>query len=270
MRPKRPTSALERAQDLVYAAWEMPTAARRVELAKKALALSPRCADAYVLLAEHSRRGSDEELDLWRRGVTAGEDALGSAAFMDFAGEFWGFLETRPYMRARFGLARALWNRGERDDAIRHLQAMLELNPGDNQGVRHILTAYLVEAGRDADLRKLMVQYPDEYSAVWAWTGALLAFRTGGDGVQARKRLTEAMTVNGHVRAYLCGEQPMPARLPPFLSPGAPDEAVHYVVEHRQGWERTPAALDWVRAHVPAEKKSGRTSSKSQKNTTPR
>jgi tetratricopeptide (TPR) repeat protein len=270
MRQKRPTAALERAQDMVYAAWQASTAARRVALAKKALALSPRCADAYVLLAQHSQRGSDEELDLWRHAVTAGEDALGPAGFMDFAGEFWGFLETRPYMRARFGLARALWSRGKRDDAIGHLEAMLELNPGDNQGVRYILAAYLAEAERDGDLRKLMAQYPDEYSATWAWTGALLAFRKAGDGAAARKRLDEAMAVNPHVRAYLSGEEPMPATLPPFLSPGTPTEAVHYVAEHRRGWEHTPAALEWVQAHVPATRKPARAPRRSHKATTPR
>ena len=202
---ENPTSALELSQDIAYAVWDAPTAKRRVELAKKALELSPLCADAYVLLAQHSRRGSDKELDLWRSAVTAGEDALGPAGFMDFAGAFWGFLETRPYMRARFGLARALWSRGKHDDAINHLQEMLELNPDDNQGVRNILTAYLAEAGRDGDLGKLMAQYPDEYSAVWAWTGALLAFRKAGDGAAARKVLGDAMAVNPHVPAYLCG-----------------------------------------------------------------
>lgn len=270
IRQKKPTSALELAQDMAYAARHAPTAKRRVELAKKAIELSPRCADAYVLLAEHSPRGSDKELDLWRRAVTAGEDALGPSGFMDFDGEFWGFLETRPYMRARFGLARALWRRDQRDDAIGHLQAMLELNPGDNQGVRHILAAYLAEAERDGDLRELLAQYPEEHSAVWAWTGALLAFREAGDGAAARKRLDEAMAVNPHVPAYISGEQPMPATLPPFLIPGAPTEAVHYVAGHLRGWECTPAALEWARAHVPAVKKPVRTPRAAHGKTTPR
>lgn len=33
-------------------------------------------------------------------------------------GHFWGILETRFYMRARAGLAEALWELGERDAAI--------------------------------------------------------------------------------------------------------------------------------------------------------
>jgi hypothetical protein len=55
-------------------------------------------------------------LDLWRRGVEAGQAALGDA-FDDFVGEFWIHLKTRPYMRARFGLAVALWDRGVCDEA---------------------------------------------------------------------------------------------------------------------------------------------------------
>lgn len=270
MRQKKPTSALELAQDMAYAACHAPTAKRRVELAKKALELSPRCADAYILLAEHSRRGSDEELDLWARAVTAGEDTLGAAGFMDFAGAFWEFRETRPYMRARLGLARALWNRDERDDAINHLEEMLELNPDDDQGVRHLLAAYLAEAERNDDLCQLMARYPDEHSAAWAWTGALLAFRKAGDGAPARQRLDEAMAVNPHVRAYLAGKERMPAALPPSRGAGTPAEAVHYVAGHRRGWERTPGVLEWIQSHGSAANEPVRTSRKSPGETTAR
>jgi tetratricopeptide repeat protein len=45
-----------------------------------------------------------------------------------------------PYMRARLGLAHSLWTAGRRDEAVQHLQDMLRLNPGDNQGVRYTLS----------------------------------------------------------------------------------------------------------------------------------
>ncbi len=41
-------AALEAAQDTIYDAWEEPDAKRRVKLARKALAISPLGADAYV------------------------------------------------------------------------------------------------------------------------------------------------------------------------------------------------------------------------------
>jgi hypothetical protein len=108
----------ERAQELVYRAIDA-RGRRRIQLARKALELSGDCADAYVLLAEQS---GDPSLarDLYAQGVAAGERALGPTAFTEEAGHFWGDVRTRPYMRARFGLARCLEDLGERDEALPH------------------------------------------------------------------------------------------------------------------------------------------------------
>jgi tetratricopeptide (TPR) repeat protein len=251
-------TALERAQALIYDAWEANTAKRRITLAQKALATSPLCADAYVLLAEHAKQGSDRELDLWRHGVEAGEKALGTAAFREYEGSFWGFLETRPYMRARFGLAEALWRRGVRDEAIDHLRDLLRLNPNDNQGVRYVLAAHLAEAARDEDLAVLLAEYPDDDMAAWTWTRALAAFRRGGDGEESRKGLAQALAGNRHVLPYLLGERRLPKQMPPYISPGDKDEAVDYVSEFGAGWSLTPGAIDWLRGQAPAPKAAGR------------
>jgi len=45
---------LNEAQDLIYDAWEVNDSKRRVALARKALEISPDCADAFVLLAEET------------------------------------------------------------------------------------------------------------------------------------------------------------------------------------------------------------------------
>jgi tetratricopeptide (TPR) repeat protein len=243
--------ALNRAQDLAYDAWEAGTAKRRVALAEKALAISPLCADAYVLLAEHAEDGSDKQLDLWRRGVDAGRKALGDAAFDEYAGEFWGFLETRPYMRARFGLARALWMRGIPGEAIDHLREILRLNPNDNQGARYVLAALLVEAGRDNDLSILLKAYPDDAAGAWSWTAALAAFRRAGDSKDSRTQLAQALADNGLVPAYLLGEKPIPKRLPSYISPGGEDEAIYYALDFSAGWVNTRGAIDWLRKHAP-------------------
>src|SRR5258708_1559514 len=185
--------ALDRAQDVIYEAWDAATPKRRVELAAKALAISPLCADAYVLLGEHAEPGSPEQLECYRRGVAAGEAALGEAAFIEDAGHFWGLLETRPYMRARLGLAQLLWGRGARDEALAHFREMLRLNRGDNQGVRYLLAARLLEAGHDAELVALLGKYEEDDSAGWLYTRALVAFRRVGDNAESRRLLAEAI-----------------------------------------------------------------------------
>jgi len=158
-------SALEAAQNVMYDAWDAATKTKRVALARKALRLSPLCADAYVLLAEETARSVPEAIDIYRKGVEAGELALGEEAFEHDVGYFWGLLETRPYMRARHGLAQALWAMGEREDAIAHYRDMLRLNPNDNQGIRYLLAACLLEMERDDDLDSLLADYDGDGSA---------------------------------------------------------------------------------------------------------
>src|SRR6266540_3256625 len=51
--------AIAKAQDVMYDAWERTTSRSRIALARKALGISPLCADAYNLLAEEA--GSVEE-----------------------------------------------------------------------------------------------------------------------------------------------------------------------------------------------------------------
>ena len=185
--------------------------AEQVRLARKALEISPDCADAYVLLAEHAQT-AEEARKLYEQGVAAGERALGKQAFEEYAGHFWGILETRPYMRAREGLAQCLWEAGRREEAAEHYQEMLRLNPNDNQGVRYSLATLLLDMDRDEDLRRLLAEYEDDASAEWAYTRALLAFREGGESAQANKLLTQAMKVNKHVPAYLLGHKQLPRR----------------------------------------------------------
>jgi tetratricopeptide (TPR) repeat protein len=126
--------ATAKAQDVMYEAWERNTSRSRIAVARKALGISPLCADAYVLLAEEAQ-SIEEARDLYAKGVEAGELALGPQGFEAYAGHFWGFLETRPYMWARAGLASTLVQLGDVEGALAHYRDMLKLNPNDNQGI---------------------------------------------------------------------------------------------------------------------------------------
>jgi tetratricopeptide (TPR) repeat protein len=204
------------AQQLIYQAFESRDPRRRVELSRQALAIWPDCADAYVILAEMTRDPT-EATELNRNAVEAGERALGANAFVEDVGHFWGILETRPYMRARLAFAQCLWAAGKRDEAIENYRGMLLLNPGDNQGVRYILAACLLDVGRDDQVAELISHYNDDASAAWAYASALIAFRRQGDSEDARQLLAEAKSTNPHVPAYLTGKKKMPKQLPDML-----------------------------------------------------
>ena len=133
---RRANDETGRAQEVMYEAWDQTNPRARVALAHKALTISPLCADAYVLLAEEEAKSVEEALEYNRKGVEAGVQVLGPKGFKEYVGHFWGFLETRPYMRARAGLAATLNALGEVDAAISNYRDMLRLNPNDNQGIR--------------------------------------------------------------------------------------------------------------------------------------
>ena len=146
----QPISPAAKAQAVLDRAFREMNPGPRRKLAEEALAIDPDCADAYVLLAEvaDSRRAA---LELYAKGVAAAERSLGRETFQRDAGHFWGILGTRPYMRARYGLANSLWTAGCRDEAIAHLQDMLRLNPNDNQGIRYGLAGFLLKEDRNEE-----------------------------------------------------------------------------------------------------------------------
>jgi len=243
-KPRR--SALDKAQEIMYDAWEAPTRKRAVALAQRALAISGDCADAYALLAEETAVSPEQAIDLYRKGMEAGERALGKKAFKEDVGSFWGILETRPYMRARAGLARSLWLAGRREEAVGHYLDMLRLNPDDNQGIRDQLMPCLIEMGRVDEAENLFGQYPEDGMAVWMFSRALLNFRKHGASQAVDKSLKAALKENKLVPDYLLGRKKMPSRLPEFYGFGDDNEAVLYAYGNKAAWAATPGALEWL------------------------
>lgn len=245
--------AVAKAQDVMYEAWERTTSHSRIALARKALAISPLCADAYNLLAEEAAGSVQEARALYVKGMEAAELALGAEGFEEYAGHFWGFLETRPYMRARAGLAIALIKLGDEDAAVEHFRAMLELNPNDNQGVRYLLLGCLLRRDDAAAVKKLLAAYKDEWSACWLYTRALVAFREGHAAEQHVARLVQdAWSTNQHVPAILAGTEPPVASDSGYITMGGADEASDYVRDCGPAWRQTPGAVAWLNKLVAA------------------
>ncbi len=236
---------LERAQDVVYEGW-WAEGKKRGKVAQQGVESCPAWAVAYVLLAEESAQTMEEAHTLYTKAVAAGERALGPQAFNDLVGAFWGIMETRPYMRARHGLANSLWELGHRDAAIAHYQDMLRLNPGDNQGVRYVLLAKLILMERDSDATNLLARHPDDPTADWHYSRALLAFRSGGDSPQARALLSKALEVNPFVPLYMSGAKQLPSDIPDRIGFGDESEAQVYLVDYGTGWIDSPGAPEWL------------------------
>lgn len=245
-------SLKDRAQDIIYEAFEEPVSKKRRKLVEQALALYPHLPDAWVLMAEDSASTPEEALSYYECAVSAGEQDLGKDFFKENRGHFWGIVETRPYMRAKLCLADTLWWFGREDEAIAHYQDCLILNPNDNQGIRDILLTCLLikndldEAGRILDC------YKDDGGAHHAFSKALFLFKKHGpESKKLIKQITSALKDNPHPPKYLLGKLKLPSRTPDSYVYGSKEEAIIYATEAKRAWEETPGALDWLKTHVP-------------------
>ena len=235
---------LSQAQEIAYQAFGAQDQQERIRLAKRALEISPDCADAYVVLAENAPTRK-EASDYYEKGVAAGERALGPDTFQESVGHFWGLMDARPYMRAREGLAHSLWVIGRHDEAVSHLQDMLRLNPNDNQGLRDSLASWLPYLDRDQELADLLSRY-DDATATWSYSRALLAFRRQGDTPESRQLLDAAKKENPFVPEFLLDDEPLPHDRPDHYGHGDRNEAILYVGTALKAWKSTPGAITWA------------------------
>ncbi len=145
---------LDQAQDRVFDAMEASDGAERISLAKEALAISPLCADAYVVLAEEAAtldHGGDDSIDVGGgrcRGSRRSRFRGGCRSFLGCARDPSLYAGAAWPSRARSGPKASTMK------PSLHYQDMLRLNPGDNQGIRFSLIDALLQLGRDDEARQ--------------------------------------------------------------------------------------------------------------------
>ncbi len=238
------SSAEAQAQAWLDCAYQADTAREARHCALQALSYWPDCADAFCVLAELSDDPREAEA-LYSEGVAAGRRALGDE-FDSLHGQFWGYLPTRPYMRAREGLAIALRRLGRTREAADHLQELLKLNPHDNQGARHTLMPWLLDLDSE-ELDALLERYAEDYFAMTAWTRVLASLRNGDDAARTKHLLDEARKRNPHVVDFLLGAQPLWDDVGEYVAIGKESEAAHYAETCLRHWRDTPGAITWLR-----------------------
>ncbi|MGH9816054.1 MAG: tetratricopeptide repeat protein [Candidatus Acidiferrales bacterium] len=234
------------AQSLAWKAYEEPEPLRAVALALQAAAIDPGCVDAAVTVATLGATSPQSEIAILRDAVREGEKRLGRKFFRANKGHFWGLLETRPYMRARTALAEALWSAGQSAEAIAHYEAMLELNPHDNQGLRYALIGPYFCGDRLDGVQRLLQQYADDDSAVFNWARVLERF-VSCDLTDAAQALERAKSANPHVLPLLTGKKRLPRTLPAMYGHGDKNEAIICVDALLAAWHHHAAAMKWLK-----------------------
>lgn len=245
--PVSETQAYE-AQQLFYDAMQAGTLKEQDKLIHRALKLDPTNVDALLYCAREGKLGPELQIEVLRKIVSLGEKNLGPKIFKDMVGGFWGVLETRPYMRARHALAEALREEARFAEAIAESEAMLKLNPNDNQGVRYNLLACYLTINRLDGAERLFAKYKEfAFNAMFAW-GRVLERLLVGDSAGAKKGLAVARKQNRYMEAYLTGRRKLPKDkdVPDSYAPGSKDEADCFAEPLFIAWNQHPKALDWL------------------------
>jgi hypothetical protein len=220
-------------------------------LVEQALQMDPDTPDRYNMLAEVVASDLKEAILYYKQGMQAGEHSLGANFFAKNRGHFWGLVETRPYMRSKFGYADCLWADGKTKQAAREFEELLSLNPHDNQGARFPLLAAYFELRLYHKAADLMNQYREEHNASYVYNQVLLEYGQNGLSDFLASLFKEARKANRYVLDYLLGKKKLPDEMPDYCPPGSPDEAITYVQVYNDIWHQEPRLIQWMQKQIP-------------------
>jgi tetratricopeptide (TPR) repeat protein len=241
----KPSSPQDKAQELVFDAYET-TGKKRKKLAKEALKFDPDNSDAYNILAEEAST-FEEALQYYHEGMVRGEKALGTPFFQENKGHFWMVVHTRPFMRSKFQYAQLQYDNSDYDEAIKHFEELLELNPNDNQGARYPLLSACIATGQTKKALNLLETYREDMTAYYAYSRLLLELLDKGPTRKAKTLLTQAVEQNPYVLDYLLHKKQMPPSMPYAYGWGDENEAIMYAMDNAHFWREHETLLDWLK-----------------------
>ncbi|MFD1708889.1 SEC-C metal-binding domain-containing protein [Siminovitchia sediminis] len=236
-------SEKDQAQNLVYEATMASSGRKRRELAEQALNIDKTCVDAYIILGEETPN-IKEALHYFERGMLIGEKELGADFFEEMKGHFWGFVETRPFMRAKYNYAAALELTDELEEAKKQYEEILELNEQDNLGVRYQLFNLYIELEEYQNACSILKKYEEFGIASWSYNELLLEYLLNGPSGNLKELYERAKKTNRHVVDYLTGKKRLPSSAPINYSNGSKEEAQIYVIESGYLWPDN--LIEWM------------------------
>lgn len=241
--PKEALNFQEQAQDLVYEAYELSPAKAKRNI-KKALYLNSNCIEAYEFLGSMEDTAQIASA-FYEKGIAIGRQIFGGKYLEEHKGAFWGFHETRPFMRCMQHYSDCLYAMGKVKECVAVLEEMIELNPNDNQGVRNQLLLYLIQLDEKKKFKKYANMFKEDDMTFSLFNLALFAFKTEGETDNANKQLQKALKQNKFVAAKLLSNKTI-TNLADHYSFGNENEADYYAYFAQHIWQNTKGATSWL------------------------
>ncbi|MDK2597251.1 UPF0149 family protein [Pseudoalteromonas obscura] len=162
-------------------------------------------------------------------------------------GHFWLIHETRPYMAVRFHKARLLFESNQFQKACIELEALLKLNPNDNQACRYLYANCLVLLKQWDKLKVLLNEY-EEGGVFMSAADVLMRFALDGESAELNAIKQSLIKANKHFVKILTGQEKV--RLHDVLgyTLGSKEEVITYIeMGGKKAWLSVEGSLFWLR-----------------------
>ena len=243
---------IEAAQEFAFEALEANDREAAHQLALQALHFDPQCADGLRVLADIGASSHVDRVGRLKKTLLQEEEKYADV-MAEFAGRLSEAVEVRPYLRARFDLATALWAAGRQKRGNEHLETLYAQDGPDLLGARYpLLMARLYRGDVDGAGILLDDEATEQAELLVRWARVLQKVLAGdADGATA---------LYSELREGREGEADSLATPPPedFAFPGYfRDEIYEYAgiclrMLH-WAWHAHPETSAWLKERAAAE-----------------
>ncbi|MBE6054745.1 MAG: hypothetical protein E7212_12745 [Clostridium sartagoforme] len=234
------------ANKIANEAWNQKNYNQKVKLAKKALSISDKCAEAYIILSYDNSINKEEQKKLATKAVEVAKNVIGEENIDKFIGKYLDLEIAKPYYSAKYRLGNLLWSINERKEAIKEFSDLLRLSPEDRLLIRGVLLSWLIAENLDKETEEILSMFKDDYLPATKFSKALYLFKTG-KVEEAERALRIANASNPFVTSYITKQKRIPKVLPELKNLGAEEGAIHYMRNSEVAWEAVSGARNWVK-----------------------
>ncbi len=209
----------------------------------KSIEIDPTYADGYNHLANIAwRKGDWQQAEgLYRKALSFAEPEVKDVP----RGDFWGVLESRPYMRALDGLGLTAWKQGKLEEAKGIFERILKLNSNDNLGVRYLIGPIYHQMGNLDQAAAWYDRNADDPHNLYNYGLVLIQ---QNELEMAAEKLIAAIFENPYVAPMLLKDKLPESDWWHGSNLAEPEYAEDYVIEYHSWWEKEESALRLLRA----------------------
>jgi len=229
-----------RSQELVLDAFDLPDS-EGMKLVKKAYKLDPENPDIYNYFGLKEKKAS-KAIKYFQKALKLAEKRLGKEYLEENKGAYGKMVQSRPYLRAKDGIASSLMFMNKKDLAIEKYEELWELDKTDRMNVVEILSKLYVEMKYFDKFEKMLEKINPEDNTVVCYNNFLYHYLKYGDSKKTREALKLAISVNKHVVDFLLGEKELTDESFPYTIVGSEEEAQYYLTTYIDLWVQLPGA----------------------------